>query len=285
MKPLVFPPGEVSCCRVREFRMDRGRVAIMLLDSSDRVAVKLLSLGVRISPIRNLLCRIQIIPALGPAIRKIGTERASGMHREDNPSMSEKIAFSSWNSRVAPVFDVAGRICLVETEAGRILSETVEILPAEEPVEKVRQLTRLSVNTLVCGAISRFLHDLVRSSGITVVPFVAGDLQEVIHAWMDDRLGDRFAMPGCCGRGYRRTMRSGATRCGGASYREGRNSRDPNDYEAGRPPGAGQRPSFSPEMRGMCVCPRCGHCEPHKRDVFCLHVQCPLCGGMMIRST
>ncbi len=199
--------------------------------------------------------------------------------------MSEKTAFSSWNSRIAPVFDVAGRICLVETEAGRILSETTEILPAEESVEKVRQLTRLRVNTLVCGAISRFLHDLVRSSGITVVPFVAGDLQEVIHAWIEGRLGDSFAMPGCCGRERGRAVRCSATRHGGASFREGRNSEDPDGYESEWFSGAGRGRPVSPEMRGMCVCPRCGHCEPHRRGVSCLHVQCPLCGSMMIRST
>ncbi len=203
--------------------------------------------------------------------------------------MSEKIAFSSWNSRVAPVFDVAGRICLVETEEGRILSETTDTLPAEEPVEKVRQLTRLRVNTLVCGAISRFLHDLVRSSGITVVPFVAGDLQEVIHAWIEGRLGDSFAMPGCCGRRRVRGVRCVATRHGGVPPREGGNPENPGYPRAGRFSGygmkTGQGQPFSPGREDLCVCPRCGHYEPHRTGISCLHVQCPLCGSMMIRST
>ena len=194
--------------------------------------------------------------------------------------MSEKTAFSTWNSRIAPVFDVAGRICLVEIEAGRILNEIAEALPAEEPVEKVRHMIRLGVNTLVCGAISRFLHDMVKSSGITVVPFVAGDLQEVIHAWIGGRLGDSFAMPGCCGRGRGRAMRCGGMRYGGVSSLEGGNAEEP-----GYGGGTGQGQPLSPGREEFCVCPRCGHYEPHRRGISCLHVQCPLCGSMMIRST
>ncbi len=203
--------------------------------------------------------------------------------------MSEKTAFSSWNSRIAPVFDVAGRIRLVETEAGRILSETAETLPAEEPLEKVRQMIRLGVNTLVCGAISRFLQDMVNSSGITVVPFVAGDLQEVIHAWIEDRLGDSFAMPGCCGRGRGRSMRCGGMRHGGVSSREGRKAEEPGYPGTVRFPvlgrETGQEQSFSTGIENLCVCPRCGHYELHRTGISCMHVQCPLCGSMMIRST
>lgn len=201
--------------------------------------------------------------------------------------MSEKTAFTSWNSRIAPVFDVAGRLFLVETEAGRILGETAEDLSADEPVEKVRRLARLGVNTLVCGAISRFLHAMVRSYGITVIPFVAGDLQEVIHAWIEGRLGDNFAMPGCCGRG--RAARCRSMRQGGVSPRGAGTAENSGGTEAGRFPGYGRETglgqSFSPGMENMCVCPGCGHCESNRMDVSCLHVQCPLCGSMMIRST
>ena len=64
------------------------------------------------------------------------------------------------------------------------------------------RLAQQGVSILVCGAISRPLHEMIILNGIQVIPFIAGDLDEVIGAWLSDALdNDRFAMPGCCGRG------------------------------------------------------------------------------------
>jgi len=35
---------------------------------------------------------------------------------------------------------------------------------------------------------------------------------------------------------------------------------------------------------GYCVCPNCGHREPHERGVPCIQVKCPQCGTGMIRE-
>ncbi len=122
-----------------------------------------------------------------------------------------KAAFSTWDNRIAPVFDVARQIQLVEAESGRILTETLEYLPDDRLPQKALRLTEMGVKTLVCGAISRPLHEIVMAYDIQVIPFVAGDLRQVIQAWLDNRLDqDAFAMPGCCGRnrhGFRQTGR------------------------------------------------------------------------------
>ncbi|NVN91390.1 MAG: hypothetical protein HXX11_12415 [Desulfuromonadales bacterium] len=116
-----------------------------------------------------------------------------------------KTAFTHWDNRIAPVFDIAHQIRIVESGDGRIVGESDEILEDGLPVRRVMSLAHLGVTTLVCGAISRPLHEMVVSNGILVVPFVAGDLGEVIRAWLAGTLdNDRFAMPGCCGRHWRR---------------------------------------------------------------------------------
>jgi len=202
--------------------------------------------------------------------------------------MAVKTAFSSWNNRIAPVFDVARQLFLVEIESGAVTSEAEEILPADEPGAKVRKLAELGVKALVCGAISRFLHDLVTSYGITVVPFVAGDLREVVRAWVENRLDDEFAMPGCCGRICGRPGdRGGREPC---VARQDRAERDRALHAgAARNLGRGRRGDFhehsSRRPDGLCICPRCGRREPNEARRSCLHIQCPVCGGMMIRET
>jgi predicted RNA-binding Zn-ribbon protein involved in translation (DUF1610 family) len=35
---------------------------------------------------------------------------------------------------------------------------------------------------------------------------------------------------------------------------------------------------------GTCLCPQCGHRQPHERGVPCTKVKCPQCGTAMIRE-
>jgi len=207
-----------------------------------------------------------------------------------------KTAFAHWENRIAPVFDTARRICVVESESGRVVRQTQETLPVELPVRKALRLMDLGVGVLVCGAISRPIHGLVAAYGIRVIPFVAGDLQEVIRAWLDGTLEcGAFAMPGCFGRKGRRFG--------------GRNENDPEGYAmkpggrgmgGGRGQGRGQgkgRGEGPGGMRGgrmggprasgpagFCVCPQCGRKEPHERGIPCVERKCPGCGTLMARE-
>ena len=121
-----------------------------------------------------------------------------------------KTAFSVWEQRIAPVFDTARQIHLVESTGTRITAETAHAISGENVPQMVAWLSEQGVCTLVCGAVSRPLQERLSAVGIKVVPFVAGDLRQVIQASFDGSLtGAAFTMPGCCGR---RRGRRGAGR-------------------------------------------------------------------------
>jgi predicted Fe-Mo cluster-binding NifX family protein len=127
-----------------------------------------------------------------------------GMDRE-RTSPRSRAAFSCWNGRIAPLFDTARELHVVETEGERIVSRADESLPAGSAERRASRLATLGVATLVCGAISRATREAVASLGVRVVPFVSGDRDEVVRAWLEGGLERPvFTMPGCGGSRWRR---------------------------------------------------------------------------------
>ncbi|NWF91177.1 MAG: hypothetical protein HXY50_17155 [Ignavibacteriaceae bacterium] len=200
-------------------------------------------------------------------------------------------ALAAWNGRIAPVFDVVGQIRLLRIDSGRVVDEAEEAVEGLTPAEKALRLAKLGVDLLICGAISRPIQVMVEAYGIRVVPFVTGDVPGVIQALVEDRLADAVrAMPGCRGggrrgrprnRGFReeRTIMDGESKsAGGGGSGKGRGQGRSTGGRGGRMAGG-----FSKGPGGRCVCPACGHEEPHKQGVPCSQTRCPDCGSVLIR--
>ncbi len=114
-----------------------------------------------------------------------------------------RIALSVWNGRIAPLFDVACNIQVIDTEDN---SRSEVTLPLQSGmIRRAEILTSQEVDVLICGAVSKSVHHMLSSSGIDVRSFVSGEFNEVLEAFLAGGLDDQyFRMPGCgrgCGRG------------------------------------------------------------------------------------
>jgi len=199
-------------------------------------------------------------------------------------------AFATWNNRIAPVFDVSENVVILEVEDGRIVRETRLGLDRAQPENKVRTLIDSGAEVLVCGAISRYLHDRIALAGVEVIPFIAGDLAKVIAAWIRGDLGRPvFAMPGCRagrwkGRGFgRMSFMEVGNMPGGRG--QGRGAGMGRGMGRGMGGGMGRGGGLmAAGPGGLCVCPKCGHSEPHKVGLRCYERNCPKCGSVMARK-
>ncbi len=105
------------------------------------------------------------------------------------------------------MLDVARRLLMVEVEDGRLADRREENLPGTLPLAQAERLAELGPQILVCGAVSQAMYVLLTQLPMQVVPFVAGETETVIQAWLSGTLaGPRLAMPGCCRRGRRRYL-------------------------------------------------------------------------------
>ena len=163
-----------------------------------------------------------------------------------------KVAFSVWNGRIAPVFDVARQLCLIEVnDIGDCSAEQFLEIPNIPVLHKVKFLQEKNISILVCGAISRVFGDILLSRGIEVLPFVAGEYQQVITAWRKgENFDEAFAMPGCVCRQNRKRRRFGQQ---------------------------------SLKLDSECLCSQCDYSEPHERGIPCNSKRCPICGAALIR--
>ena len=131
-----------------------------------------------------------------------------------------KIAIAIWNDCVSNVFDFANCILLLEIDGGEVVSRSQISFESKSFSQRISQLKSLKTDLLVCGAISRVLAEMVTASGIEILAYVTGSIDDVLNAYKSGQLGHpQFAMPGCwpgarkgfgrCGQNRQRCRRRG----------------------------------------------------------------------------
>ena len=111
------------------------------------------------------------------------------------------IAMPSWEGRVSPLLDVAGRLLVVHFEE-RLETGRQEILLNQSQSSQLAKCIReTGTDVLVCGGISQELASCLADLGVQVMPHICGEIDLVLHAFLKNMLSQpKFKMPGCCKR-------------------------------------------------------------------------------------
>ncbi|RJR43480.1 MAG: hypothetical protein C4576_14320 [Desulfobacteraceae bacterium] len=102
-----------------------------------------------------------------------------------------RVAITTWENRISPVADSAREMLVVDLGGGRILRSRREHFEDESLFERAGKLSEWTVKTFICGAISEFYSGLVEGYGIRLIPFVHGEVDEVLNAFMHNSLADQ----------------------------------------------------------------------------------------------
>lgn len=108
------------------------------------------------------------------------------------------VALTVWNGRISPVFDVARNFLVLTLEDGRVVDTRMEKFDSNQPLQRPAMLSALKIHTLICGAISRPLAEIITSLEIKTLSFISGETEQVINAFLaDDLPSPALSMPGC----------------------------------------------------------------------------------------
>jgi predicted Fe-Mo cluster-binding NifX family protein len=202
------------------------------------------------------------------------------------------IAIPIMRGRVAPVLNWCSRIIIfpVNPDGG---SRQELWTPELGASERLQLLKERGVQTLICGALSQDLQNWATNLGLQIIPGVAGDIEQVVEAYRQNRLDQpQFWLPGCRGpRRYRQGLwnqecRGIAQNQGGEPVmpRGGKGGGGQGGKPGGRCRGGGSGPATGQRALNFCICTACGAKTPHERGIPCTQMSCPQCGKPMVRE-
>lgn len=116
-----------------------------------------------------------------------------------------RIGVTVWGDIISPVFDAARTLLVADVNAGRIIRRERMTLPPGSPVHQIETLRQSGIEILICGAVSEVPANMIESAGIRLIPFITGNVDDVLHAFLHRQLPKPdFMMPGCGNRRRRR---------------------------------------------------------------------------------
>lgn len=96
-----------------------------------------------------------------------------------------KVGISVWEDRISPVLDGCKRFLVLDIEDGQAVGrEEVEVSETYLPF-RARAILDLGIDVLICGAVSRPLAAMLANSGISLVGWANGSVDDALGAFLN----------------------------------------------------------------------------------------------------
>ena len=116
----------------------------------------------------------------------------------ETQSPRSKVAITVWEERVSPVFDAANTLLIVEIVDTKVVGTHYHRFDPTLISQLINILGDQGVVLLICGAVSEGPAKLLEASGLELIPFIAGNISEVLAMLVSKNPAWReMKMPGC----------------------------------------------------------------------------------------
>ena len=108
-----------------------------------------------------------------------------------------RLGIPVFRNRVSPVLDTCTRLVVIDFQGHPDGLRREVGLGGASLAERVRKAADLGVELVICASTSQRLYNLLKGAGIELMTGIVGDIDHVLQAFKEGRLGDpAFRMPG-----------------------------------------------------------------------------------------
>lgn len=98
------------------------------------------------------------------------------------------IAIPIFGNRISPRLDYAESLQLIYIDKKKVLKrETIKII-THNRLERINRIINLQPDILICDGLTEICKNKLVKSTIKVIPWVHGDVDEVLENYMSDKL-------------------------------------------------------------------------------------------------
>lgn len=99
-----------------------------------------------------------------------------------------KVAIPRMGERVAPCFEYCATMAVFTVDGAEVVDQVDAVIASHDPFDRVRLLRDRQVDTIICGGVQEPYEEALRASGITVISWVAGDVDDLLDMFLRGRL-------------------------------------------------------------------------------------------------
>ena len=111
--------------------------------------------------------------------------------------MMKKIAIPIFQKRVSPVLDSCRHLLVIDTKQGVEMDRETVYLDEMPLAERCDLFVKLGIEIVICGGVSETFANMLTGVNIRLFNGIAGDMDDVITAFLGERLDKpQFYMPG-----------------------------------------------------------------------------------------
>lgn len=99
-----------------------------------------------------------------------------------------RVAIPRFGEFIAPCFGYAVTITLFTIKRGKVVDEVDFCLESSEILDRVRLMRDQRVETLICGGLEQSLADLLEASGVRVISWVSGRVDDLLDSFVRGEL-------------------------------------------------------------------------------------------------
>ena len=108
-----------------------------------------------------------------------------------------RIAIPIFHNRVSPVLDTCTRLLIIDFGGKDGLERREISFDIYSQSERFEIVKKLDLDAIICCGISEVFDRMLQSAGIRLISGIAGDVEQVVEAFLCNRIDDPcFRMPG-----------------------------------------------------------------------------------------